>query len=954
MRMRRTRRPGAVAADAAAEVLEDRSLLAAAQPETAFVPGELLVQYKPGVTEAQQQAVRRLTSGVLLEKVQTRVMQVSGGGPLERLRLGAGITVERAVQLLKNNPRVQFAEPNWIVRTAVESDDPYYADGGRLWGMYSDDTPVAAGPGGTTNAFGTQAEKAWNDGFTGSASVVVGIIDEGLQTTHPDLQDNVWVNPFDPVDGRDNDGNGYVDDVHGWDFLNNDRTVYDAGQDAHGTHVAGTLGGQGGNTTGVAGVSWDVTLISTKFLGPKGGTVANAVKALDYLTDLKKRHGINIVAANNSWGGGGYSQALHDAIIRAAKQDILFVAAAGNSTANNDSRAFYPAGYSTIKGTSTQTAASYESVIAVAAITRTGALASYSNYGRTTVDLGAPGSDIWSTVPTSSYATYNGTSMATPHVTGAVALAAAARPGSSASALRTAILGSAAPTAALNGKTVSGGRLNVHGAIQQLLRGVDVLVAAPTTTEAGAETAFTVRLASRPAADVTLAVSSSDLTEGTVDVGSLTFTPADWFVPQTVTVRGVDDAEPDGDMAYTIVLGALSSADPIYNGLKPADVRLTNLDNDPLVTRFFVVDDGSTDRTFEYAVNGRPVESYALTSRNSASRGAASTAAGDRIWVVDRNRTVYVYDAGGALLGSWTAGSLSLLASVEGIATNGTDIWIVDAQADRVYFYRNAASRLSGTQTAASSFTLNAGNRSPKDLVTDGVHLWVVNDSTTDQVFRYSLAGALVNSWTIDPANKLPTGLTLDPSGASADMWIVDSGTDRVYRYADARLAVNGERRTAASSFALAAGNTNPQGLADPPITAAARSGRLPGAAPLTVAAAATYREPTRSVLHPPSRLSRSQLPAVGGTVVGSLLSEISQPKVVLPAVSGLGGTAQTLLRSLLSRGLRSASGPPQLPGRLAAGGGAAAAGGTAAVESPDVESESLDGLLSDPVLWPL
>jgi hypothetical protein len=197
-------------------------------------------------------------------------------------------------------------------------------------------------------------------------------------------------------------------------------------------------------------------------------------------------------------------------------------------------------------------------------------------------------------------------------------------------------------------------------------------------------------------------------------------------------------------------------------------------------------------------------------------RGAASTVAGDKVWVVDANKKVYVYNNSGVLLGSWTAGSLASNATIEGITTNGTDVWLVDARQDRVFRYANAASRLSGSQNAASSFALNSGNTSPKDLVTDGASLWVVNDSTTDRVFKYSMTGALVGSWTIDSANKSPTGLTIDPSGASQSIWIVDNGTDRVYEYTNSRSRNSGSQ-SASLSFALAAGNTNPQGIADPP-----------------------------------------------------------------------------------------------------------------------------------------
>ena len=211
------------------------------------------------------------------------------------------------------------------------------------------------------------------------------------------------------------------------------------------------------------------------------------------------------------------------------------------------------------------------------------------------------------------------------------------------------------------------------------------------------------------------------------------------------------------------------------------------------------------------------IESYSLNTGNTAPRGAASTIAGDKTWVVDANRKVYVYNNSGGLLGSWTAGTLATKATVEGIATNGTDVWIVDAKSDKVYKYTGAATRLSGSQNAASSFSLNSGNKSPKDIVTDGVNLWVVNDSTTDKVFKYTTAGALVSSWTITTAGATsPTGITIDPANVS-NIWIVDSGTDRVYQYNAAATFANGSSHAADVSFALAAGNTNPQGIADPP-----------------------------------------------------------------------------------------------------------------------------------------
>ena len=192
-------------------------------------------------------------------------------------------------------------------------------------------------------------------------------------------------------------------------------------------------------------------MISGKFLGARGGSLANAVKAVDYFTDLKTKRGLNIVATNNSWGGGGFSTALLEAIRRANAANILFVAAAGNSGTDNDTTASYPSNYDV------------DNVIAVAAIDKTGTLASFSQFGKTTVDLGAPGVGVWSTTAFNGYSSYNGTSMATPHVTGAAALYAASNPGAMAATIKTAILSSAVPTASLAGKTVTGGRLDAGG-----------------------------------------------------------------------------------------------------------------------------------------------------------------------------------------------------------------------------------------------------------------------------------------------------------------------------------------------------------------------------------------------------------------------------------------------------------------------------------------------------------
>jgi subtilisin family serine protease len=426
----------------------------AAKPSASFVPNQVIIQFRDGTTNVQQQAARSRVKATQKEKLRK---QHNNAAKLELASLPSGADVNAAINALEQDASVEFAEPNWIYTTDATSNDPYYTNGS-LWGMYGDTSSPA-------NQYGSQAAEAWATGATGSKAVYIGVIDEGIQYDHPDLDANVWINPYDPADGRDNDGNGYVDDVRGWDFANNDSTIYDGGKrgslDKHGTHVSGTIGGEGANSTGVAGVNWNVTLISGKFLGRNGGTTANAIKAVDYFTDLKVRHGLNIVATSNSWGGGGYSQALYDAVVRAAKQNILFIAAAGNSGTDNDTTASYPSNYDTTAG------AGYDAVIAVAAIDKAGNLASFSQYGAKTVDIGAPGVDIYSTLPYNSYGSYNGTSMATPHVSGAAALYASTHSGATAAQIKSALLNSAVPTDSLTGKTVTGGRLDANAALSR-------------------------------------------------------------------------------------------------------------------------------------------------------------------------------------------------------------------------------------------------------------------------------------------------------------------------------------------------------------------------------------------------------------------------------------------------------------------------------------------------------
>lgn len=425
------------------------SIFAPVEAGEKMVANEILVKFKEGAQNEEKNLFLQGINAQIKEKIYTKAMARAGkkeGVMLIRTALPA----LQALEMARGWDVIEYAEPNFIYQHFASSDDTYYTNGS-LWGMYGSSTSPS-------NQYGCGAGTAWAAGNVGSNDVYIGIIDEGYMYTHPELSANAGKNAGEIAgNGKDDDGNGLVDDVYGWDFDGNNNSVFDGAGDDHGTHVAGTIGGKGGNKAGVAGVCWNVKLLNAKFLGSRGGTTANAIKAVDYFTNLKI-NGMNIIATNNSWGGGGYSQALYDAIERANSAGILFIAAAGNSGTNNDVTASYPSGYSN------------SNIIAVAAITSTGGLASFSQYGANTVDIGAPGAGIWSTVPksskgkvTASYASYNGTSMATPHVSGAAALYAASHPGATAADIKAAILNSATATSSLSGKCSTGGRLNVSG-----------------------------------------------------------------------------------------------------------------------------------------------------------------------------------------------------------------------------------------------------------------------------------------------------------------------------------------------------------------------------------------------------------------------------------------------------------------------------------------------------------
>ena len=411
------------------------------ETEAVMVADHILVKLGAGATEDDLRALNRRTGATLRKALHTPGLYLVAFGPPDLDLVPRQVEAYRAATAV-----IAYAEPDHVgFANAVFPNDPRFAE---CFGLHN-----TGQTGGIPDA-DIDAPEAW-DLATGDRAVVVGVIDTGIDYTHEDIAANMWVHPGEvPGNGIDDDGNGFVDDIHGWDFANDDNDPYDDGD--HGTHVSGTIAAVGDNGIGVAGVSWSAQLMALKWiLGSGSGVNSDAVDCVNYATMMRQR-GINLRLTNNSWRFFSYSQSLLDALTAAEAADLLFVASAGNDSEDSDLEPHYPSSYA------------LDSVLSVASTTDRDELSGFSNYGALSVDLAAPGSSILSSIPGDRYALFSGTSMASPHVSGAAALLWSVAPNATFRDIRAALLEGVDPIPAMTGRAVTGGRLNARRSLELL------------------------------------------------------------------------------------------------------------------------------------------------------------------------------------------------------------------------------------------------------------------------------------------------------------------------------------------------------------------------------------------------------------------------------------------------------------------------------------------------------
>jgi subtilisin family serine protease len=399
------------------------------------VPGEYIIKYNHDLNS--------IHANIISEAVGLNNVELLNDGDLFLAKEDKKIPLNtEAIEDLVTAGVIESFEPNYLGHIISTPNDSRY---GELWGLNN-----TGASGGTLNV-DIDAPEAW-ELTRGDSNVIVAVIDKGVLYTHPDLQNNMWVNPSEvPANGIDDDANGVIDDIHGYNAITNSGTPLD--DRGHGSHCAGTIAGTGNNNIGVIGIAHNAKIMSVKAFGSDGvGALANVAKALSYVINQKQK-GLNIKVINNSYGGFPNSVIFKNLISQASSNGILFVVAAGNNAKNNDTTPYYPASYD------------LPNVIAVAAIDRAGNLANFSNFGANSVHIAAPGVGILSTVLGNTYHFYHGTSMAAPHVTGVAALLASREPSISPAAMKSRILSSAKPLTNLTGFVKSGGMVSASRAL---------------------------------------------------------------------------------------------------------------------------------------------------------------------------------------------------------------------------------------------------------------------------------------------------------------------------------------------------------------------------------------------------------------------------------------------------------------------------------------------------------
>lgn len=411
--------------------------------EAEAIPGEYLVKFKNSSSNQILNSEEVYENRVVIPEENLFVIKRN---ILERQ--------DYVIKTVQQHPSVEYVEPNYVYRTFKVPNDP---DFGKLWGLSN--LGQSDGKNMGIAGFDLDAVRAW-DLTTGSSEVILAVIDTGIDYNHPDLKDNMWTNQseLNGQTGIDDDGNGIVDDIYGANFVKPNEATGDPMDDhSHGTHCAGTIGAKGDDGLGIVGVAWNVKLMAVKFLSKDGGgSLEGAIKAVDYATKMGAK------ISNNSWGGGGESQALREAIQRAHLAGSLFVAAAGNSSSDNDKTPNFPSNYKV------------DNVLAVAAVDNQGKLASFSSYGKRMVHVAAPGVNVYSSVLKEKYGSKSGTSMATPHVAGLAVLLASAEPTLTHVQIKERIINTAKTLDSVKQKVASRGMANAYAALTNTLTPPDL------------------------------------------------------------------------------------------------------------------------------------------------------------------------------------------------------------------------------------------------------------------------------------------------------------------------------------------------------------------------------------------------------------------------------------------------------------------------------------------------